>query len=311
MNFKSVVYLLVVVVGLSSCFTGVESTPKITLDDVKREKVENTPEQLLLSDVSGEPFKAWTEGKEFYVTDNKINLIFGATAMATDSLAGKIIKYNRSNVVVSLTGDSIVEMVFTGNDNREYVYRTGLTVSDLMSRGSIEVPFAIEMSMIDVVRERVKGRSCYVLTSVWYDENDAVSYQCKYVPITITDAMPGNHIYPIKLSFDYTDGHNYRMFVNISDNLKAPRSFATLFSFKDPHLRYPDIEDDVWDKIINGKVAVGMTHDECRLSLGAPSSIDRRPNYNGVSELWLYDNGSYLSFHDGLLQEFRIPSARK
>ncbi|MBR5898618.1 MAG: hypothetical protein IKZ14_04030 [Muribaculaceae bacterium] len=306
----SVGLLIVAVMSLAGCFTGVESTPKITLDDVKREKVTYSAEQAFLADVAGQPFASWTAGKEFYVTDNKINLIFGATVTAQDSLAGKILTYERGNVVTSMLGDSVVELVFA-NSGREYVYRTGATLAELNQRKSVDVPFAIEMSMVNDVRQLVTGLKCYVLTSVWYDGNDGVTYQRKYVPVTITDAQPGNHVYPVKLAFDDDCGGRYHMFLNMSESVKAPRSFATQFSFKDPHLRYSDIDDDVWENIVNGRVELGMTRDECRLSLGAPTSIDRQPGYNGVGELWLYDNGTYLRFHDALLQDFRVASARK
>ena len=306
----SVGLLIVAVMSLEGCFTGVESTPKITLDDVKREKVTYSAEQALLADVSGQPFALWTSGKEFYVTDNKINLIFGATVTPQDSLAGKKLTFVRSNVVTSMLGESVVELVFA-NSGREYVYRTGATLDELNQRKSVEVPFAIEMSMVDDVRELVSGIKCYVLTSVWYDSNDGVTYQRKYVPVTITDAQPGNHVYPVKLTFDDDSGNSYHMFLNMSESVKAPRSFATQFSFKDPRLRYPDIDDHVWKNIVAGRVELGMTRDECRLALGAPTSIDRQPGYNGVGELWLYDNGTFLRFHDALLQDFRVASVRK
>ena len=296
---------------LTGCFTGIESTPKITLDDVKQQKVVVTPEQEFLSKVSQQQFGCWESGKEFYVTDNKINLIFGASATSLDSLAGKVIKYNQSNVVTSMTGDTIVELVFCDQSGRKFIYRTGITLAEITQRKSVEVPFTIEKSLIDAVREKVAGKECYVLTSVWYDKNDDVSYRQKFVPVTITDAQPGNHVYPVKLSFIDGKGDVYYMFVNMSENSKAPRSFSTLFSFTNPHQRYSNINDDMWAAIVNGRVVEGMTRDECRLSLGSPASINRQPGYSGVSELWLYDNGTYLKFQDGVLQDYRVPSARK
>ncbi len=303
MRLLPVIVSISSVLSLTGCFTGIESTPKITYDEVKRQKVEATPEQAFLSSVSGQPFGQWVSGKEFYVTDDKINIIFGATASSEDSLAGEIITYEHSNVVVSMTGDSIVELVFAHDGDREYVYRTGVTLSEMMSRRCIDVPFAIEKSMIEQVARKMCGNTYYVLTSIWYDENETVSYQRKYVPVTIVDASPGNHVYPVKLTFKNSSGDRYLMFMSMSENPKAPRGFASLFSFENPRLRYPDIDDDIWRNIINGKVVAGMTRDECRLSLGSPADISRRPGYNGVSELWLYDNGSYLMFQDGLLQE--------
>jgi hypothetical protein len=61
----------------------------------------------------------------------------------------------------------------------------------------------------------------------------------------------------------------------------------------------------VWDNIIHGRVALDMTRSECRLSLGAPKTVDTRPGYSGVRELWVYENGAYLVFEDGLLRDYR------
>ncbi len=60
--------------SMSGCFTGIESTPKITASDVKREKVAVTEEDRYLDNVRHAPLDKWHEGKLFYVTDDKINL---------------------------------------------------------------------------------------------------------------------------------------------------------------------------------------------------------------------------------------------
>ena len=55
---------------LNSCFTGVESTPKIKYDDSDNEKSAIvTHEQKILCDIKNEPFYDWELGKEFIVCD--------------------------------------------------------------------------------------------------------------------------------------------------------------------------------------------------------------------------------------------------
>lgn len=290
---------------LTGCFTGVESTPKITADDVKREQIVVTAEQLYMDSVKSERFVSWKPGKLFYVTDNKINLIFGATAKHDSALAGEVIEYRDCRAVNSVTGEEVVDLVFVDNQGNEYLYRVGLSVKDLLDKESVEVPFTIEMSIVADAKKKLQGNTYYILTSMWYDVNDEICDGRKFVPVKINDVLPGNHIYPLRLLVSDEKGGHFRLFMSVGNGHKSPRSFSSLFTFTDPHLKYPLITDVVWSNIINGKVALDMTRDECRLALGVPKDIDRRPGYSGVREMWIYENGSYLIFEDGLLRDFR------
>ena len=85
----------------------------------------------------------------------------------------------------------------------------------------------------------------------------------------------------------------------------SPRRFGAVLSVADPRRRYQHVTDEVWTNIVDGKVAPGMTRDECRLSLGKPASVDRVPGSSYLYERWTYDNGIYLIFEDGVLTQFR------
>ena len=290
---------------LTGCFTGVESTPKITADDVKREQIIVTAEQLYMDSVKPERFAAWRPGKQFYVTDNKISLIFGATAKSDRVLMGETIEYRDCRATNSVTGEEVVDLVFVDNQGNEYMYRVGMSVKEMLERENVEVPFTIELSLISDAEKKLQGNTYYVLTPMWYDFNDEISHGRKFVPIIINDVQPGNHIYPLRLVCEDDRGVEFQLFMSAGNSKKSPRRFSALFSFTDPHLKYPLITDEVWQNIIKGKVAPDMTRDECRLSLGTPKEIDRRPGYSGVREMWIYENGVYLIFEDGLLREFR------
>lgn len=56
---------------------------------------------------------------------------------------------------------------------------------------------------------------------------------------------------------------------------------------------------------MNNRVRYGMTLDECRLALGAPAKVRRRTDHSTLYEVWSYENGIYLMFHDGVLKEYR------
>lgn len=306
------IFFISLIASLSTgCFTGIESTPKITANDVKKEKVVVTAEQLYLDSIGNMPFSQWRVGKRFYVTDNKINLIFGATANPGDSLAGKVITYNGYATATDITGEQTTDIVFASPEGKEYVYRINASIEELNRRSSIDVPFTIEESLVAQTSQKLIGNKYYVITSVWYDFNDEIAYGRKFIPVKIVDVQPGNHVYPVKLTFEDSNDKKARLFLSVGNGYKSPRSFATLFSFTDPRLKYPEITDNVWNNIINGHVALDMTGDECRLSLGSPKEIDRRPGYSGVRELWVYENGTYLIFEDGLLREFRNANTRR
>ncbi len=294
---------------VTSCFTGIESTPKVTADDVKQEKVEVTAEELFLSDIAPEPFTKWTPGKKFIVTDDKISLIFGASASQFPPRVGSIIYYQGYHEVTDLTGATATDLIFsTADNNIEYVYRISTSPSELSSRDKINIPFTIQQNIVDSTAQQLKGRNLYVRTSVWYNSDDQLTYGRRFVPVTIIDVIPGNSVYPVKLIFTDTTGdtsHQYRLFLSVGSTDDSARDFASLFSFDNPRLQYPDISDSNWQNIINGRVALDMTRDECRLALGSPNDVVRRPGYDKVQEVWNYDNGVYLMFEDGLLRNFR------
>lgn len=292
----------------TGCFTGIESTPKITAENVKRENVVVTAEDKFLSDISAEPFKDWTPGKKFIVTDDKIALIFGASAAQNIPAAGSAVTYKGFKESTDLTGDTATDLIFSSADGSEYLYRINNTPTELMQRDKINIPFTIEQCIIDATSQKLKNSNLYIRTSVWYDSDDRLTYGRRFVPVTITDVLPGNSVYPIKLVFYDASGDSsrlYRLFLSVGDSDNSARDFASLFSFDNPRLKYPDISDANWQNIINSRVAIDMTRDECRLALGTPNDVVRRPGYDKVQEIWSYDDGVYLIFEDGLLRNFR------
>ena len=50
---------------------------------------------------------------------------------------------------------------------------------------------------------------------------------------------------------------------------------------------------------------LGMTKEECKLSLGNPTDVNSGHDWNSTIDFWQYPNGSYLRFQDGLLVSFR------
>jgi hypothetical protein len=77
-------------------------------------------------------------------------------------------------------------------------------------------------------------------------------------------------------------------------------SFANFMSDEDPKLAH-NWPEDVWKAIENGKVLQGMTMEQVRLSLGSPIDVSRTTVENQAREQWVYGDGNYLYFDDGVL----------
>lgn len=301
------IYLTIVTLasGATSCFTGIESTPKITAADVKREKVTVSEEDEFLTDISRQPLNEWTQGKMFYVTDPRISLIFGGDSPDTSDLAGKYITYEGVRDIISVTGEPVAEFSFRFPDGAKATYRSNKSIDDWNKLGNVEVPFTIEEQLVTEVARRIEGNDYYIVTSQWYDTQNRARRGRKFVKVKVDKVLPGTTEYPVRLLMEDEDGKPFRLFMSVGRGLKAPRNFSSLLAFKDPHLKYPLITEETWKNIINGRVVRDMTQDECRLALGNPDAIDRRPGYGYLYEIWSYENGIYLIFEDGFLKSFR------
>lgn len=290
---------------LSSCFTGIESTPRITESDVKRQHAGTTDEELYLADVAGEPLGQWQRGKRFYVADNKVAILFGSTAPAGVQLQGEIIEFDSATPSILYTGEEATDLSFTLPGGAKGVYRVKNSPATLKD-SSVEVPFTIEESLVESGRRRLSGKSFYILTSEWRDSADRIVGGRKFVKVRVDSVTFGTANYPLRVDFVCEEGGDGgSLFIVPGRDAKGSRTFASQLAFADPHLRYPAVTDEVWELIIRGRVRPGMTRDECRLALGAPANVDRMRGYSSLTELWTYENGIYLVFEDGVLKSFR------
>lgn len=301
-TLQSVVSILLAT-SVTGCFTGIESTPKITATE-KDLVGTNNGERNLLSDIKGEPIEQWKPGKRLYVTDNKALMLFGEDNTA-GSLQGDYLIYDGIEKALTITGQEVAEFRFHTADGRCMRYRSGHSPEEISRMGSVSIPLTIEESVVDEVRRRLKGSTFYIMTSLWYDLNEHSFNGKKFIPVKILDVKEGNTIYPVRLLLDDGNGYRFQLFMSVGDSRKSPRSFASLLSETDPRLKYPDTPDAVWNNIINSRVATYMTRDQCRLAIGSPAEVKRRTDNNYLIEIWTYENGHYLIFKDGMLNSYR------
>lgn len=315
MSFISQIKVAAVAVAcaslLAGCFTGVESTPRITDRDIKRRDVRTSAEMTFMADVVPEAPSHWQAGKKLMVTDNRIALIFtpgvdGASTYIPDSLGGSVLNLTDVSFIKGLTGDDEVQFAFADTNGNRLVYRPVMQRRAFDADSTLQIPFTIDLDLVAKANQRLAGNTYYILTPRRFRDNGFEIQGLRYVPVKIAEVVPGNSNYPLRVRFTEAGvADTLSLFMTVGSSRVATRNFETLFAFNDPRTLYPTIEDDAWELIKKSRVRVGMTPDECRLALGAPAEYIRVPSTAGMVERWSYGDGVYMFFEDGHLTRFR------
>lgn len=301
-HYLSTIFAALLLCVLSGCFTGIESTPKIKDKDLKHLPEKGKAEATFTDSIHSEPFADWLPGKRFRVTDSRIGIVFTPASAPSDTLQGKEILYKSVARVASVTGDSLYEISFSNpEETAEYFIRVN-------SLHNVEIPFAVEMKLVNDADRLLRGRTLYIISPMWYDftGSHTVSGGRRHIPVRVDSVVAGNSVFPALVVFTPSDASSqYSIYMSVGQRNNSTRNFNTLFSFIDPRVQYPNISEAVWQKIIHSQVQKDMTRDECRLALGAPNMIRQIPSTVGMLEQWVYDDGKYLIFEDGFLTQFR------
>lgn len=308
-NAFKILLLTCVSILLNGCFTGVESTKKITDKDVQRaiQQMENSGRESSLK-VFADSLLSWREGKEFWCVDNQARLIFKPSAdydLDTLGLEGKKLTYSGYGSHRQLDNAEVVDIYFDF-DGLRLVYPTGKLLADV-NRRSFAIPFMVDDEIVKNISDQLVNKTVYVKTPLWYAINngDQVNGR-RYIPVVITAVKPGDKVHPLRVEFRAVDnGAEAFVWMKVPGSDGVGRDFDSLFSLTDVRRQYPDISPSTWSNIVNGKVAEGMTKEECRLAMGNPANVRQLPDQSGLREYWYYDGGRYLFFVDGLLKEFR------
>lgn len=293
-----------------SCGTGIEVTEHVTDKDVRKVIGQVDSRQSVVTlEAFTDSLPSWKIGKRFWVADNQVKLLFTPDQgfdLDTVSLAGRVLKYNGYSTGDIYDNRQTVNILFNDAINgRTYLYRTGKTIDEF--HPAFSIPMLIDMDMVQHIERQIKGKDFYIRTPIWYDrDNEQMMTGRHFIQVCIDSVLPGNSVMPLRVLFTTIDKGEKAM-VWMSDNVSVMhgRDFDAMFVASNPRLSYPTITDANWELITRGRVVVGMTKEECRLSLGTPRHINERPDQAGMREYWYYDGGSYLFFVDGLLSEFR------
>ncbi len=292
--------LILTAVSLHSCYTGVEVTPRITERQVNREVGTPSAESKLLTSVSGEAPASWAPGKVFTVTDGKVSVAYLPASISSELHPGDTLRYERMTPATTLTGAKMTDLTFLTPDGQRLTHRVETPPETFLASKSAALPFLVEATVIDSVRNILKGRTLWTLTLQRYSLDGKSTGGNKFQKVTVTDVRAGKGEYPVEVILG-----DEMLYLTVEPQNHSPRRFSNLFSLTDPRKNYRHISDKNWNMITRGQVADGMTMEECRLALGAPKEIERTATYEALMERWTYENGIYLLFSDGVLTRFR------
>ena len=291
---------------LAGCFTGIESTQKINITREDRKLLTLTEEDTFLNKIHGQPLAEWNTGKQFIVSDGRISLLFDrsggyhehsdTSGMTGRHLAFKGISHRR------LPDASEETVLLLSDEKNEFRLPTGK--SPLESRYGVQssdIPMLIDLDMVKDADRRHTDRKLWIRTGLWYDIDGNRIAGRKVNPVTVQRVEPGTMVFPLRLTLSDESGLIFIQYMNIGNGSNESRSFAKLFRLSDPRTSYPAISDENWALIQKGKIRLGMTKEECRLSLGNPTSTDSGHDYSSTIDIWKYEDGTFLRFQDGLL----------
>lgn len=304
---------------VSSCFTGIESTPRIE-DSVadRTSRSVSSREQSFLSDIAPLPPAQWEPGRTYRVADSRISLIFLPPSDGTDTLVGHDIVYDGRRAATSLTGEDATDLTFHSTDGRRFVYRVpALDSLRFDTLAALDIPFTIDLDLVGRLDSRLRGKKLFIRTPAWYfaDGDRAASPTgLRHIEVNIDSVVPGTANFPAAVAFTVVDpelrqrtgSRPHMVLMSVGSSKAASRNFDTLFSFDNPRKAYPTIEAATWELIMASRVKAGMTREECRLALGSPTEVLRTPSYGGMRERWSYSDGVFLIFDDGLLSRYRL-----
>ncbi|MDE7152814.1 MAG: hypothetical protein K2O00_00040 [Muribaculaceae bacterium] len=309
MRFFRLILSLLLPLLLTGCFTGIESTPRITASDVKRENAQIvSPEKSYGSSLVADSLSQWRRGREFRVVDSRIKLLFTSTSDGSLPPVGSVIRYLDLMPVPSLLGDTVTLVRFTSANNPADTlnYKMDATPQELRSRPSLTIPFVIDLELVSKIDSMLKGKTLYPLTPTRYVNGGERVLRSKFMPVTVVSVTPGNTDFPLSVNFTQSgDPVTYSLLMSAGTGKLSTRNFDSLFSLTDPRANYPLITDENWEAITHGMVRPDMTRDECRLSLGSPAEVLHGHSYSSTYERWIYPSGTMLEFEDGLLKNFR------
>lgn len=296
---------------LSSCNTGIETTKTIKMSKSDKKVVQPSDEEIFATQFKADPLADWLPGRQFLVADQKAALILDSeSGHSFQDLTGKRLSYKGVKERKTAGENDVCVIMFENPEDGElYGYNTSKSFSLAAEAVTgLDIPTLIDLEIVLSADSILIGRNLWTQSTLWYDSDFNPVKGQKFVKVTVKNVLPGNLYFPLIIEFEDQNADSYFYYMNIKDNTgigAESRTFSNLFSLTDPKLKYPSISTEIWEKIQNGKVALGMTKEECKLSLGTPADVDSGHDWNSTIDIWRYKDGTFLQFKDGLLVNYR------
>lgn len=210
-----------------------------------------------------------------------------------------------------------VKIVFDDNTGRSYyaeitlsTTNTGYVKSDFQGEQRFKY-FPNVFSFIDShektvgeIKENYLGKAVYPINNMDATVGGRSTVLFRYTPLKIVEMEIGSDKDKTMLKLQDNSGQIYVVPVRLKYDvvIKNEDYINDIFAYGNLKADYPYISAKNWELIVNGEIALGMTKDECRLSLGNAAQIQK--SMNSRYETWYY-NGKVLEFEDGKLIRFR------
>lgn len=291
---------------LCSCFTGIESTKKIEMSRQDLKIAAPSEEESFMSGITGSPLSDWKEGMEFVVADPKISLILTTSGKPSNNLhSGDILCFYGITPIPMPDGSEHGRIAWKDKAGTIYYQNSGKKLEDaLQNLTSDRLPMLTDRQMILRTDSLLTGKSLWNKSRIAYTPDGERISILRFTECHIDSVTPGEGFFPLKV-WTKTEGRPIFFYMDFNSASAESRPLAKILSLENPKTKYPNIPADHWAAIREGKVIVGMTKDECRLSLGNPSDVNAGRDYTSTIDIWQYPDGTFLRFTDGLLVSFR------
>jgi hypothetical protein len=161
------------------------------------------------------------------------------------------------------------------------------------------------VAVLDAARQQYLGKTLWIVDPLVYTYDDATGETNfvkvrRYSPVKATDIVVGTeNNAPVRLILQTEDGKQGYTDVALSGTnaeslVLSYHKFDDKFLTEDPRAKYPWGEE-IWSLIEQGKVQVGMTAQQMRMSLGDPQKINTTDTGSEFTEQWVYGSSRYGS----------------
>ncbi len=276
-------------------------------EDVKL--MTKSEEQSFAESLQGASLSSWKKGKKFLAMSDRVLYIFEPVNIMTsgreENMTGKILTYEGvdNHINPDLKDECVI--LFSDGSNT-FRYRTKKTIQDAMKEiDSTKLPLLADIDLVEGWQQKLNGLTLWTKSNLWYDKNGYRLPGLKFAKVKVIDVIPSDGDFPMKVKISGPAGEEAYMNMNYTSDTYDSRNFASIFYFSDPKAKYPNITDENWTLIQHGKVGIGMTKEECKLSIGNPDELQSGHSRSQTMDIWQYNDGTFLMFEDGLLTRFR------